>query len=275
VRPGYNTNGLACHRLEDALALVADQGFRVVALTLDVPHLDPLRAGAGEVRKAAALLEKLGLDVVVETGGRFLLDPRRKHRPNLLEKDPEERKKRFDLLAGSISIARDLGGRVLSFWSGVLPEGVSREEGWARLLEAVGRLAERAGASGVSLALEPEPGHLVERVAHWRALAGESGLGDLGLCLDIGHLEVLGEGSPGEALEEGDWPRLFQVHLDDALPGRHEHLEPGRGTVDFGRVFRELEEGGYQGPACWELSRSSHRAPEALREAWDAWMTFR
>ncbi len=271
MKPGYNTNGLAHHRLEEALELIAGAGFRVAALTLDVPHLDPLRARPGEAARVARLLEKLGLEVVVETGGRFLLDPRRKHRPNLLEEDPVERKKRLDLLSRCLSIARDLGASVLSLWSGVTPEGVSRDAAWRRLLEGLDRLGREAAGKGVALALEPEPGHLVERVAHWRALFREMGGGGPGLCLDVGHLWVLREGPPGEVLHQEDWPLLRQVHLDDALPGRHEHLEPGRGEVDFSRVFRDLRGRSYEGPACWELSRSSHRAPRALEEAWKAW----
>ena len=41
LRFAYNTNGLAHHRLPDALAMLADCGYDGVALTLDVAHLDP------------------------------------------------------------------------------------------------------------------------------------------------------------------------------------------------------------------------------------------
>ncbi len=51
MRLGYNTNGLAHHRLVDAIDLLADEGYQSVAITLDAGALDPfdepscLRAG--------------------------------------------------------------------------------------------------------------------------------------------------------------------------------------------------------------------------------------
>src|SRR6185312_13336299 len=38
---GYNTNGLAFHRWDDALRLLADVGYESVAVTLDHHCLDP------------------------------------------------------------------------------------------------------------------------------------------------------------------------------------------------------------------------------------------
>ena len=39
--PGYNTNGFAHHRLEDAINILADLGYRSIALTLDYHSLLP------------------------------------------------------------------------------------------------------------------------------------------------------------------------------------------------------------------------------------------
>ena len=37
LRYGYNTNGMANHRLDEALRLLADLGYDGCALTLDLP----------------------------------------------------------------------------------------------------------------------------------------------------------------------------------------------------------------------------------------------
>jgi sugar phosphate isomerase/epimerase len=89
LRYAYNTNGAAHHRLDDALALVADAGYDGVALTLDVHHLDPFAPDLpSRARALGARLRALGLGLVVETGARYLLDPRAKHEPTLVTADP-------------------------------------------------------------------------------------------------------------------------------------------------------------------------------------------
>ncbi len=38
---GYNTNGFAHHRLEQAIEIIADLGYKGVAITLDYHALNP------------------------------------------------------------------------------------------------------------------------------------------------------------------------------------------------------------------------------------------
>src|SRR5689334_2325579 len=102
---GYNTNGFAHHRLEDAIAILADLGYESVAITLDhgalSPYDDRTPEQAGRIRE---LLERHALRCVIETGARFLLDPRHKHYPTLLEPSEEPRARRRDFVSRSIRL---------------------------------------------------------------------------------------------------------------------------------------------------------------------------
>jgi L-ribulose-5-phosphate 3-epimerase len=99
---GYNTNGFAHHRLEDALAVLAGLGYEGVALTLDHQALNPFDPHPfDQVHRVRDLLRAYRLRAVIETGARFLLDARRKHQPTLLDPGPPTRRR----LSGSASSA--------------------------------------------------------------------------------------------------------------------------------------------------------------------------
>jgi sugar phosphate isomerase/epimerase len=259
----YNTNGFAHHRLEDALRILADAGYDAVALTPDVHHLDPLHATPVEVARIAGLCERLHLGVLIETGARFVLDPARKHRPNLLD-EPDGARRRHDFLTRCIDLGSDLGAKVASVWSGALPEGVTPEEGWQRLAEGLGSLAEHAAQRGMVLGFEPEPGMLVERVADWPRVRDGVGHPALKLTLDVGHCLATREGQPDL------WVRRFAADLcalqvDDHVEGVHDHLMLGEGAIDWAALARALDEVRFSGPLEVELSRHSATAPGTSR----------
>ncbi len=257
-RFGYGTNGLADLRLADALGLLADLGYDGVALTLDHMHLDPLGPDlAARTAAVAARLDRLGLAVVVETGARYVLDARRKHRPTLLDDDSGPR---LELLRRAVRVGADLGAEAVSFWSGVLPSALDPTVGWDRLVRACAELVPLAERAGVRLALEPEPGMLVESIADWSRLAAGVGHG-LGLTLDIGHCRCL-EPAPEADCVRRAGPALANVQLDDMRRGVHEHLPFGEGEVDLPAVLAALREVGYAGLASVELPRHSHAGPE-------------
>ncbi|MFC9918541.1 sugar phosphate isomerase/epimerase family protein [Agromyces binzhouensis] len=269
VRPvlGYGTNGLADHPLGAALDVVQRNGYGAVALTLGHPHLDPFADGwRDDVRLLRDDLEARGLRVVVETGGRYVLDAFRKHRPNLLDDDGEA-ELRVAFLVRAIEIAEVLGADCVSLWSGVLPEGADAAGAWRRLVDRMSRLVVTARAHGVRLGFEPEPGMLVETVADALRLHGE--LGDppeFGITVDLGHCVVVEPGGVEGALRAaGDL--LVNVQVDDMLPHAHEHLELGTGALDLDLAFRTLAELEYGGIAAVELPRHSHAAPRLARES--------
>ncbi|WP_436500020.1 EboA domain-containing protein [Actinokineospora sp. HUAS TT18] len=265
---GYGTNGFANHRLDDALAVIADLGYTGVALTLDHHHLDPFADDVGrEADRIAARLDQLGLRVVVETGARYLLDPRHKHHPTLVSESQEVR---VDFLLRAIRIAASLGADCVSFWSGIRPSTVEPSAAWARMLSGVSEVLEGAAQHGVPLGLEPEPGMLVERLGDALRLRAELGSPELlGITLDVGHCVAV-EPEDAAACIRKAAGLLVNVQLDDMLPGVHEHLEFGDGVLDLPATLAALTEVGYTGLAAVELPRHSHAAPDVARRALDA-----
>lgn len=273
---GYGTNGLAEHPLPAALGLLDDAGYDAVALTLGFPHLDPLSAPPAAVRatgaRLASMREGRGAAVVVETGTRYLLDPARKHHPTLVDRDARARMR---YLTRAVDVAAELGARCVSFFSGVLPAGDRAAEGRARLLGRLPVLLEHAAARGTTLALEPEPGMLVETVEDGlrvlRVLGDPPGLG---LTVDVGHCLVVEPGGVEGALRAAA-PVLRNVQLEDMPRTHHEHRPFGDGDLDLPATLATLAEIGYAGVAAVELPRHSHAAPDlvaasmaALTRAW-------
>jgi sugar phosphate isomerase/epimerase len=263
LRFAYNTNGVANHRFEDALRLISDSGYDGVALTLDHHHFDPFAPRLERrAETLAGLLERLGLGLVLETGARFLLEPRAKHEPTLISPEPEGRERRLDFLRRAVDICATCRGEAVSFWAGVPRPGVDAEAAWRWLVDGVARLSDYAASRGVVAAVEPEPGMRVETVDDWRRLQEEvarRGAAPIRLALDVGHLLVTQEREPADAVREFA-PVLGTVALEDMKRGVHEHLPFGEGDLDVASVLKALGAVGYGGLVCVELSRDSHRA---------------
>ena len=274
---GYGTNGFTDHPLDRALDVLEHEGYDAVAVTLGFPHLDPFAPDWEQ--QAEVLRDRLhgmrdgaGMEVVIETGTRFLLDPYRKHRPTLVDLDAEPR---MAYLERAIAIAARLDARCVSFFSGVLPHDVALQQAHELMQDRLPRLVAVATEHDVQLSLEPEPGMVIETVAD--ALDLHAALGappELGITVDVGHCVVVEPDGPVGALRRAA-PLLCNVQLDDMPPTHHEHRPFGEGDIDLPAVLGTLAEIGFRGVAAVELPRHSYDAPglarhsmAALREAW-------
>ncbi|CAM4214311.1 L-ribulose-5-phosphate 3-epimerase UlaE [Mycobacterium basiliense] len=265
MRVGYNTNSLADHPLADALALIAEQGYTAVALTIGYPHVRPFDSDLGaQLGALRASLDTYELTVAVETGARYLLDPRNKHKPSLVDVAAEPR---IEFLRRAIDIAADLGATCVSLWSGYPVSYTDPAATRDQLVSRLAQVVDYADRRAVTLGFEPEPGMFVETVA--QALDVCRALDDpprLGITLDVGHC-VMTEpaGAQTAIVDLGD--KLVNVHLDDMTPLKHEHLEFGYGEVDLGAVMDALDGTGFAGVASVELPRHSHDAPNVARRS--------
>lgn len=269
MRLGYNTNGMAHHGLFDAVALLAEIGYRSVAITIDhgalPPHGGHHRQTIDRLRR---LLRAREMHSVIETGARFLLDPRHKHEPTLVSPEAAARARRIEFYKYAIDCAAELGSDCVSLWSGAVRDSASPREAMDRLVEGLRSVLDYAATRRVAVGLEPEPGMLIDSMKRYEQLLVRIDAAGLRLTLDVGHLQCQGELPIPQVVHR--WaPRLANVHLEDMRRGVHEHLMFGEGQIDFPPVIRALAEAGYAGGVHVELSRHSHQASEAARRAFE------
>lgn len=268
----YCTNGLAHHRPLQACELLADLGYRGVALTPDAGALDPLDPDPRVVADVRQACRDRGLSLVVETGARYALDARRKHHPSLMDASAAGRGLRLDYYRRCLDLAVALGAPVLSLWSGSHPDGLHAEDpaptsahaqAWERLAGEMARVLAMAAERGVVVAFEPEPGMWIERPAGYAALMERLGStpSPLRLTLDLGHCVVTGD-LPIAATITAWRSHLAHVQVDDARPLVHEHLPLGAGDLDLKSALSALRSIHYTGQVAVELARDSHRGPE-------------
>lgn len=269
-RLGYNTNGLAHHDPFQAVELLAELGYRSVALTLDHGALDPFATDADvQFRRMRELLDRLEMRSVIETGARYLLDAHTKHEPTLVSADPAGRERRVEFLRRAIDAARALGSDCVSLWSGVVRDAAPENIVWNRLVAGLGEVLAYASRSpAVTIGFEPEPGMFIDTMGRFAELSRRLNHEQFQLTLDVGHLQCQGE-VPIDAQIHRWSERLVNVHIEDMRSGVHEHLMFGDGEMDFPPILVALTDCGYTGGVHVELSRHSHEGPSAASKAFE------
>ena len=270
MKAGYSTNSFGDVDPLDALSLLCEQGYASLAITPDRNILNPYeKTFASEVRVWQHALAKAQMRCVVETGARHLLDSKRKHHPTLLSDAQDDCNRRIEFLRRAIELAGELNADCVSLWSGAVCSDADETLLWRKLTDGVGGVLDHASRCGVVLGFEPEPGMFIDTVARAEELFERLGRPkSLGLTVDIGHLECLGE-RPLAATVRDVADRIVNVHLDDMIVCRHEHLPLGKGDIDYVPIFRELLAARYQGGLHVELPRQSHRWYETAKESYE------
>lgn len=266
---GYNTNGLAHHSLPAAIELLAEIGYRSVAITLDHHALNPYGEDfQRELNETAERLARHDLRSVIETGARYLLNPRVKHEPTLVSAAEDDRLRRIDFLCRAIDAAKLLGSDCVSLWAGVVRHSAGRDTAFAHLCSGLRRVADYAEWQGVTIGFEPEPGMLIDTMASFEELLDCIDSPRMRLTLDVGHLHCLGE-TPIAPMVRRWGDRLVNVHIEDMRAGIHDHLMFGEGEIEFPPIIAALAEVGYDGGVHVELSRHSHDGPRAAQRAFE------
>ncbi len=265
---GFSTNSIGDVDPLDAVPRLRDLGYGSLAITLDHHTINPFADDrSARVARWREALADVGMACVIETGARHLLDPMVKHEPTLVSSDPSARACRIDFTRRAIDVAADLGAGCVSLWSGVGRDGAALETFGNRLADGLAEIMTHAAQAGVVVAFEPEPGMVIDTLALAATLFDRVGRpAALRLTVDIGHMECMGEWPYAAHLRP--WHGMIaNVHVDDMLACRHEHLPLGSGDVDLSAAVAALAAVGYRGGLHVELPRQSHRWLETARQS--------
>ncbi len=128
-------------------------------------------------------------------------------------------------------------------------------------VELLYRIIDKASDKGIIVCIE----NLSESASHMDLPFKELPL--LNLTLDLGHAQLLTKENRSFEFIENYPGRIKHIHLHDNRGGdsyRDDlHLPPGKGTIDFKRIFKELGRMGYDGTVTLELK--IHEIESCLR----------
>lgn len=247
---GYNTTGFNSKRsLEEMISLLAEIGFRSVEISLLPGLLHPATDDIHRLQSIRHLLEQYQMNCVLSVGHPlyYSFDP---FLPTLHASNQKERERALILTTQAISLGKTLGAKVLSLHSGYAETGMTPSQCFEILIDSLKILTKEAAQKSILLALEYNPGMLINSYPSFLALREKVGA-ELYLTLDIGHSACVDDCSPQEIILRAK-DLIKNIHCEDIRDKKDFHLPMGCGEINFRAVFNALETIGYQGPLHYE-----------------------
>lgn len=261
----YNANGLRSQTIENAITMVAANGYKCIELSLHRNHIHPLDYTEEQIdRIKNALADNHVQPVCLATGAQDLLsdDP---YEPSLIAPEKEGRVQRIELIKASINIARKIGISIVNIASGFLREEVEQDDAYNYLVEGIKECLEYA-ADDIILAIEPEPGMYIQTSSDAKKLVEDIGNSNFRINLDIGHVECC-ETDIYESIKNVI-DLTAHIHIEDIKNKIHFHEIPGEGNLDFYKILELLKRSNYNGAISVELYHHDSVARKALKDSY-------
>jgi fructoselysine 3-epimerase len=218
--------------LESCLKRIARAGYSGIDISgTDGPSTNPKSVSPDLRRLTRRTAERLGLQVEAVITHVPLSDSLVD-----LEKDPLD-------LEGTVDLAFDVGADVVTFHMGRYPAGVEREDFWDAVVARIRDAADYAASRRIFLAVDGIwPEWVDDSPETLDRLFQDVGSPVFGVNFDPCYLALMGIDTAGFARRFAK--RIVHAHLKDHV-GRYSnwtHLIPGRGDMDYAKVFAALHE---------------------------------
>ena len=171
--------------------------------------------------------------------------------------DEARRKLAIEETRAALEIARVIPFRYLVLHLGMpsvekVPPGDNQPAAARRSVEDI---VEAAGAVGVKVAVEVIPNPLSMPAALCRLIEDDLEDFEVGICLDYGHANLLGD--VAEAIETISG-HLATTHVHDNAGKRDDHLVPFAGRIDWDVAMMSTQKVGYDGVLMFEVADSGN-----------------
>lgn len=273
MRPlSFSTNAFKQNTLAESIEAIADIGYGGVELMADLHHAYPTTFDAPRRAAAAKLLADRKLAVSNVNAFTHFVDGDTYH-PTWIEADESLRRKRVEHTIRCVALAAEFGAKTVSLQPGgpmIGRQDIDYARAAALFAEGLWQVVPEAKRLGVILAVEPEPGLLIESAEEYRRFKQSffSKEDCVRMNCDIGHLFCVGD-DPAEVIRSMP-ADVAHVHLEDIGANRvHQHLTPGKGVIDFDAVFAALRDVRYDGHVTVELYPYETTAAGVARKAWE------
>jgi sugar phosphate isomerase/epimerase len=205
---------------------------------------------------------------VVEGTANYLIDPRQRYFPTLMEHDPGEIESRMRYLKYCIDVSAELNADCMSMKSGLKPDGLTFEQAMGRLVDGIEELLLYAAERDVVVSIEPEPGMLVDTLGRFDRLLHLFDSPRLMLTLDASHLFCTGELPVAAQLER--WQkRIANIHISDVRDGQARHLPFQEGQIGFPLVLQAIAAIEYDFGIHVDLPKHGYDAANMIRQSYN------
>lgn len=234
--------------LMEAIQRTAAAGYDGIDIWGGRPHAYRHDLSDKEIAILCRQIDSEGLKVVSFIPAQF------RYPTSLCSPSEKVRLESIAYIQDSIETAAAFGAPVVSVCPGHTLYGQSYEDGVDRLRDSLNSITEFAASYDIRIAIEPADKYetdLISTCLDALVMAQSLDHNNLGVLLDNGHAQVVGENVPEaiEALQD----RLYHVHIDDNHGQRDQHLVPGDGDFDFIPMLQALDQVGYRGYLSAEL----------------------
>ncbi|HEX2558039.1 MAG TPA: sugar phosphate isomerase/epimerase [Nitrososphaera sp.] len=265
IKLAFSTNAFKRHSLDDSVKEIAKIGYKGVEILCDVPHAYPPTFGDAQVELLKNTLASCNMQIS-NLNAFTLYAVGDVYHPSWIE---DGREARIQHTIDCIMLAKKIDAANLSTEpGGPVPQNASTSQLEKIFLDGLAKAAKVAEQEDVQLLVEPEPFLLLENSRQFKSFIRNAGSDHIRLNFDIGHFYCVNEDPAKLVYELSDYIEHF--HLADIAANRvHNHLIPGRGSIDFRPVFAAMDDIGYDGFVTVELYPYQDSPAQAAKEAYD------